>query len=213
MTMTCLESGSALYEALAKLVEADSEPRFLAGVERQLLASTALRTARRLKHIPFLEWADGPRKAWLHSQATITKEIEPASLLAQLQDMGILMVNTVEGRNIVSYDFAALLVLSNSGLVRQDWPQVIDLLASAAPPFRAKIHCEQLPANGKIHADLMAKAEELGLRIVIQQQEVLCWLCISALTMHVQEGIAEKLSAKFQRRIETFGCFLQENCQ
>lgn len=284
-TMLCLQPGSALREALAPFLKADSET-LVFGVElleEQVVVSTALRTARRLEHIPFLEWADGPRKAWLQSQAWITLEIEPACLVTELEARGVVVVNFVEGDGRVTYNFAALLaLLAKSDLIRQglipqeglrkipnlevfdasleasffgslaktafcqwlfslgcihSWstassigvdiatvsvrmalmlkeelPRVIRFLASTAPPFIAKIDDDVSAGSSAVRAALIGRCgstvkaleKKLGLRIVIEGEQVLCWLSVDALPQKPAEGFAEQLSIQFRRSTSAF---------
>lgn len=198
-TMSHLQPGDVLCEALTAFADDGSEPMPLGVVlvDEQLIADRAFRTARRLKHIPFLEWGDGPRKAWLQSQVWIAREVAPALLVVALKDKGIVVADALQGGGRVTYNFAVLLAFAKNnlliyegvirhGLIRQKGEQKrsnlvvsdVSLEASYFDNLAKAAFCEWLNLFGCIHkwsnsSSIGVDIATISVPIVLQLKEEL----------------------------------------
>jgi len=93
-------------------------------------------------------------------------------------------------------------------------PRIMHLLAGAAPPFIAQVHGHdrlQTALTGRRGLDLKALQKNLCLRIIVKDEQILCWLSVDALPQvpidclkgpsdpRAPEGLAEQLLGKFRR--------------
>jgi len=85
-------------------------------------------------------------------------------------------------------------------------PQMMHLLASAAPPFIAKMHChDRLRRDAWRRLELKTLQKKLSLRIVVRDERILCWLSVDALPevpvdcSSRKVNLAEQLLEKFNR--------------